>query len=323
MRDAGFVALLLALAASLSWFFSKVHRDGVENYLGLLGGKLFAMVPEGADKEKLKLKYGQFLTEVAARKVAPEQVEKVVVSILNASNASDTLTAEQAEAVLMLAALPEHEFRLVEVLPPPGMPGAPAPALAGEEPAVPSPGAAGFRPEHPPQDWETLNARIKTMYEFNRKLHGELAALPPQAARRHMRYRFEPGMPMMLIVDDSLKREIIRRNNAPLLRDWQRLEREKLVVARQNLGEQMQMEQAHIRRELRRWRDLKRLQQHPPEKNSLAWQALESLKDLSGLAATALLDSAAISQEIEKALKAALIADTAFVQEEINNQERK
>lgn len=319
MRDAGFVLLLLSLAASLSWFFSKVRKEGVESYLALLGNQLFATVPEGADKEELQKKYEQFLVEVADRKIPPEQVEKVAASILNASNASETLTAQQVEAVLALAALPEgeleRELSIVHVLPPE----APAiPELAGQDsmPRPPDTRMGVF--ENTPEAWAALNERLKNLYEFNHKLHGALVT--PETPRMHMEYRFEPGMKMRLIVDDSLKHEIMRRNDVALTREWQRLEQKKLVVAQQNFSTRLRSEQARVQQELQRLREL---QPHMTEKNSQAWQALEALRDLPVIVSVVAADSVIIRKEIAKALKVAARADSLAAREQIKNALRE
>ncbi len=322
MRDAGFVLLLLALAASLSWFLSKVRKEGVESYLALLGNQLFATVPEGADKDELKKKYDQFLLEVADRKIPPEQVEKVAASILNASNASEALTAQQVEAVLALAALPEggleKELHLVQVLPPEAPE---APAVAGYDslPVPPETKVGVF--ENTPEAWAALNERLKNLYEFNHKLHGALVA--PEMPRMRMEYRIEPGMRMRLIVDDSLKHEIMRRNDAVLMREWQRLEQKKLVVAQQNFAAHLRSEQARLRQELQRLRELQRQTQHVPEKDSQAWQALETLKDLPAILSAVAADSVIIRKEIARALKMAALADSLAAREEIKKAMRE
>lgn len=322
MRDAGFVLLLLALAASLSWFFSKVRKEGVESYLALLGNQLFATVPEGADKDELKKKYDQFLVEVADRKIPPEQVEKVAASILNASNASEALTAQQVEAVLALAALPEggleKELSIVQVLPPEAPK---VPARAGQDslPRPPETRVGVF--ENTPEAWAALNERLKNLYEFNHKLHGALVA--PEMPRMHMEYRFEPGMKMRLIVDDSLKHEIMRRNDAALTREWQRLEQKKLVVAQQNFATHLRSEQARLQQELQRLRALQRQTQPVPEKNSQAWQALEALKDLPAIVTVVAADSVIIRREIAKALKMAALADSLSGREDIKDALRE
>lgn len=319
MRDAGFVALLLALAASLSWFFSKVRKEGVENYLALLGNQLFATVPDGADKEELKKKYGEFLTEVADRKIPPEQVEKVAAGILNASNAGEALTAAQVEAVLTLATLQpgEIETKLLVHVPPPDPPS--LPDLAGPDslPRPPLTKVGVFSsPKSTPEAWQALNERIKSLYEFNHKLHGELAA--PESPRFHMEYRVEPGMKMKLIVDDSLEREIMQRKNETIAREWRLLEEKELVVAQRDLGTRLRKDQERLHRDLQRLRELQRL--HPrqaPVKDVQALQALEALKDLPAIASIMVVDSAIIGQEIAKALKNAAQADSLFASDSV------
>lgn len=302
-RDAGFVVLLLAVAASLSWFFSKVRQTGVENYLGLLGNSLFAMVPEGKDKDQLKKKYGQFLADVAERKVPPEQVEQIAASILNLSNASQGLTAAQAETLLFLTEMP-LEFgkgTAVVVTPaPPALPG--AVSVEGDSAVPPMPPLVAALPaQSAPEKWEAMQERIKMMYEFNYRLKGELAGLTPHpaAVQRLMHFSLAPDMKITVVVNDSLKQALLKRKQLAIAKELERLEKEKRLVWQQNFSTQLRLDQERLKHELQRLRELQRLGE--PE----AMKALSSLHSLENLSPKSAADSADFQAELKQALEEA------------------
>jgi len=291
VRDAGFVVLLLAVAASLSWFFSKVRQTGVENYLGLLGNSLFAMVPEGEDKDQLKKKYGQFLADVAERKVPPEQVEQVAASILNLSNASQGLTAAQAETLLFLTEMPLEFGKGTAVVVTPALPG--AVKVAGDS-TVPPPVAA-LPAQSAPEKWEAMQERIKMMYEFNHRLKGELAGLTPHppAVQHLMHFRLAPDMKITVVVNDSLKQALLKRKQLAIAKELERLEKEKRLVWQQNFSAQLRLDHERLKRELQRLRE--------PE----AMRAFSSLHRLENLSLKTAADSADFKAELKQALEEA------------------
>ncbi len=294
VRDAGFVVLLLAVAASLSWFFSKVRQTGVENYLGLLGNSLFAMVPEGEDKDQLKKKYGQFLADVAERKVPPEQVEQVAASILNLSNASQGLTAAQAETLLFLTEMPLEFGKGTAVVVTPALPGAVKVEVDSTVPPMPPPVAA-LPAQSAPEKWQAMQERIKMMYEFNHRLKGELAGLTPHpAAMQHlMHFRLAPDMKITVVVNDSLKQALLKRKQLAIAKELERLEKEKRLVWQQNFSAQLRLDHERLKRELQRLRE--------PE----AMRAFSSLHGLENLSPKTAADSADFKAELKQALEEA------------------
>ncbi|MDZ7267016.1 MAG: hypothetical protein ONB48_05410 [candidate division KSB1 bacterium] len=300
-RDAGFVVLLLAVAASLSWFFSKVRQAGVENYLALLGDSLFAMMPESRDKEQLKQKYDQFLADVAARKVPPEEVELVAANILNLSNTNQGLTAAQAETLLFLAKLPQETGQRTPIVLAPVLPASPGAAMMAGDSAVPPPPPATGLAESTPEKWEAMHQRIKMMYEFNHRFKGELAGLAPhpEAMQRFMHFRMAPDMKITVVINDSLKKALLHRKQLAIARELERLEKEKRLVWQQNFRAQLQLDRERLQQDIRRLQELQQKGGPESRREPSDWHGLENLSRKTGP------DSAAFQAELRKALEEA------------------
>ncbi|MDW7682333.1 MAG: hypothetical protein SCK70_17345 [bacterium] len=88
LKNIGVFVIAISLTAVIFWlvFLDKESQEIVlEHSLNMLGNKLLAMVPEGAEKGGVKQMYDNFVKQASAREVEPEQVEQVAASILNLS----------------------------------------------------------------------------------------------------------------------------------------------------------------------------------------------------------------------------------------------
>jgi ribosomal protein L20A (L18A) len=181
-RIAAVIIFILLGVVAIYNLSIKPKIDVLNNYVELLGDKLLTMVPEGAGKEALAKMYLDFVEKVRNREVKPERIEQVAAGILNLSNNYEKITPQQAEAFIRVAVmLPELDSAktVVEVIP------AQPPAPAAHE-------------------WETLGERLKSVYEFNEKLH--LHPLPPgqqpsphvYPAPKPMHFRVDKGLTVVI-----------------------------------------------------------------------------------------------------------------------------
>ena len=144
-RDIGLILSLgLIIVVAGYWFVKEVPMDGVEHYVDLLGDKLVSLIPKEEDKKEVAAIYEQFRTQVKEKKVKPEDVEQVASAIINLSNASDSLSRDEAEALLRVAvpAIAVDSIGLVHV------------------PDV----------EASPEEWEELHKRLSGVYQIQESL---------------------------------------------------------------------------------------------------------------------------------------------------------
>ena len=177
-RDFGLILSLgLIIVVASYWFVKEVPMDGVEHYVDLLGDKLMAMVPKEKDKKEVAAIYEEFSRKVKEKKVDPEKIEKVASAIINMSNASDSLTRSEAEALIQVAIMdmPMDTLGLVHV-----------------------PDIEASR-----EEWEELNKRLSRVYRVDERLKGKELSLPNGPMPK---YRVDEKL--NIIIDSRVRAEL-------------------------------------------------------------------------------------------------------------------
>jgi len=221
LRQAGFALLVLMLTAIFFFLVvndRNVKENIIENSLGLLGDRLLKMVPDGAQKERVKAQYDRFLQQVTNREIEPKKVEYVAATILNISNFDSILTPEAASALISIEIsdqTPRTDTIKILIPPPPDR-------------VVPPPTA--------PEDWDQLGLRIQRLCELNEDLHQEFRhnSELKHEFRRQMQFLTRDGL--KLVVDAKMQERLQRADLKRLQRNLAQMEREKMIVWRENFA---------------------------------------------------------------------------------------
>jgi hypothetical protein len=255
-RIAAVIIFILLGVVAIYNLSIKPKIDVLNNYVELLGDKLLTMVPEGAGKE-----------------AKPERIEQVAAGILNLSNNYEKITPQQAEAIIRVAVmLPELDSAktVVEVIP------AQPPAPAAHE-------------------WETLGERLKSVYEFNEKLH--LHPLPPgQQPSPHV---YPAPKPMHFRVDKGLTyREAAE--------EMKKLEQQNILHWQKNFAREMEAEKKRMALELMQIQMELQQEEHSIKLNSIqVEEVVKVLQSLDSLGIPVPVNIDSIMKEVETDLKKA------------------
>jgi len=103
IRKIGFVFLIVVLSAIVYVLFyaeQETKQNVLAYSLDFLGKRLFAVVDDGPEAEKLRMAYNEFKHKALQGEVSPRQIEQVAAGILNVSNREEQLSPQQAENIL-------------------------------------------------------------------------------------------------------------------------------------------------------------------------------------------------------------------------------
>ncbi len=211
-RDYGLIfSLGIIIAVGSYWVVKEMPTDGIEFYLDALGDKLMAMVPQDNKKEELAAVYEDFRKKVKEKKIKPENVEKVAAAIINLTNSKDTLSADEAEALIEIAST-----SIIPLLP-----------LKYE---VVEPSA---------EDWEKLNERLESVHDLDKKLREQNIIINTTP---EMTYRVDENL--NVIIDSRVRHRLEKEE---ILRH---LEEQKRVVWIDNMAESLKKDLDKIEIEL-------------------------------------------------------------------------
>lgn len=214
-RDYGLILSLgLIIAMASYWFVKEVPMDGVEHYVDLLGDKLVALIPEEKDKAEVAAIYAEFQTQVKEKKVSPENVEKVASAIINLSNASDSLSREEAEALIRDAVqdVRVDSLNLIHI------------------PDV----------EATPEEWAELDERLSRVHRVDEHLKDHLIVTPE---RPMPQYRVDKKL--NIVIDSRVKDEL---KEEQLLKD---LEEDMIIFWKDSVAEDMERDLHKLEIELK------------------------------------------------------------------------
>lgn len=282
LRGAGLAVFLLLGAVAVYQLAIRPKADDLNRYVNLLGDQLLALVPEGAGKESLARVYRDFMEKVANREVPPERIERVAAGILNLANREKVITPEQAQALIRLAEYAPAADSL--------------PMVEGSE----------FPPAPPSANWEELGTRLKELYEFNEKFRK--IPLPPRPGQAPLAnkilFRVEGGI--KVIIDDTVKAELSRRELQEIEKQLAELDKQNLLRWQKDFDKQLQQEMQRVSVELQRVEVIVKeleYQQHAQKIKTIT--VVKSLQSLDSLAVSIPVNLDSILKEVEKQLKEA------------------
>jgi len=200
----------------------QLKQDVLERSLSLLGEQLLALIPQGQARETVAVKWQGLVEGVNKGEIAPEQVERVAVGILNASNLDKQISGEEAEIIINMAFVPSpmDGFEQMPPLPPPTI------KISRHNPP----------PEVQHQKLAELGKKLETICAFNKKIKNSCAQDPAKQKVfvQNLRYELEDGI--RLKADLQLKQSLDSENFKLWSQEMKRLEEEKLLDWRQNFA---------------------------------------------------------------------------------------
>ncbi len=213
-RDIGLILSLgLIIVVAGYWFVKEVPVYGVEHYVDLLGDKLVSLIPKEEDKKEVAAIYEQFRTQVKEKKVKPEDVEQVASAIINLSNASDSLSRDEAEALLRVA-VPKFAVDSIGLVHVPDV-------------------------EASPEEWEELHERLSGVYQIQESLKDH-AIVTPKGPKPQ--YRVDEKL--NIIVDNRVRKELEKAR-------IEELDKQKQLFWRDSVAEDMEKNLEKLEIELR------------------------------------------------------------------------
>lgn len=296
---AGLLVAALAVLVVLDHLIISNNPDILGYSMERLGEKLVEMVPEG--KDAVRGLYNQFVSQVEAKEVSPEQVEMVAANILNLSNQNATLSPDEAQSFLALS-LVEPESRMAE----------PFVAIDSVERNI-----TLLRDKHlvkadplkksiPVERLKDLGERLDILINMNELIRPKLDEKPM------LRYQIHNNI-IRVYVDPEVKRAIPEKELRKMDKEFSELQKKKMLYWRENLSNEA-MEMARKKKEeLDAIRELKQHENHEKLRQSqiiAELRTLETLKNLEVKGYTTALSSDSLRIKIEKEIKKAIEAAT-------------
>jgi len=291
LRNLGFFLIVAVITLAIFLLVNenqKMKQDVLEYSLDLLGGKLLAMVPDGAGKAVVKEQYDKFVAQTKNKELPPEEVEQVAANILNVTNAESTITAETALSCLTTAM--ESEDLSEEIL------AEDTHEARASGKIEPYPIRHKSKRFNKYRDWTTLGNRLSDMYVFNENMRDIIRHNVELKRNLHknLRYQVESGIKVAL--DPQLKHILSNIHSPQLNAELKRLENEDLLVWREGM-QKLRENMLQLEEEMRYLKELKRLEalqelQHLSDLGQLAQLGqLGQLSSLSALSALSALDT--------------------------------
>jgi hypothetical protein len=281
-------AVLITSAGVYYVFYAEkeVQRNVLESALDLMGNKLIAMVPDGAEKDKISELYADLKQKTLQDNVAPERLEYIAANILNASNSQTSLTAQEAEQVI--------SFKMIAKRP------KVVTGLHSEGIEIKTPQEVR---RHNPEDWEVLGKRVKTMFELNEHLN--------DATKRHAKihrenvkrihFRVRGGLTVAL--DTSFRAYMNKKEFVNLAKELTHLEERRLLDWQDNLSVHLEREIKVVRVEAVALREsIQKLKEYQIFEGM---ETLESLVGLEHLKQISAVDLDSIRKVVEERLREA------------------
>jgi len=238
-RDYGLIAsLVFIIAIGGYWILQQVKQESLGHYVGLLGEKLLAMVPESSEKRTIEKMFSNFQTQVEEKQLAPEQVEEVAAGIINISNISDTVSVAEAEAILGGAVVsPKEKRERIEL-------------RVETEPK----GEVNIAQER--EKWDKLQKRLKDVYVFNERLKKRT-----EDREAEQRYMYHIDKNLKIIADSKIRPalEAENRSNRQIEREMRELERQNIIIWREDLQSQLKEQVKMVEEKLKQLQESKEL----------------------------------------------------------------
>lgn len=179
LREYGFLTVLVLAGIGAYFLYQGQAGDLVEISLDSIGVRLDEMIKRPQDQAYVADLFDSFRRKVRAREVSPQEVERVVASILNMSREGVTLTPDEAKLLFEAAAIDSDSMRAVF-----GTAGA-------QTPPVPHP---------PSKSWEETGRNLTAALAFDEAL---AASVRDSAIRNRLWFDSKNGL--KLVLEDTLR----------------------------------------------------------------------------------------------------------------------
>jgi len=224
------------LLLSLMIFFlisddKELKQDVYDHALNLLGEQLLAVLPDDAPAAEVSEKWERFSEQAQRGEVPPEQVERVAVSILNASNAEEKLSPDEVNMMLDIAiATPRISVKSGETS---GTSASVSVAtLPGSEEPLPEP-----PPPVPPERFHRLGEELMTVLQFNSQMSERLKDEPQKSEILLKNFHYEFNNGLKIEIDSELQKEL---SDKALKDELAILQKRKIIEWRQNLAHELE-----------------------------------------------------------------------------------
>lgn len=208
---------IFVLAVSITIFYFLVNDQGLKanilrTTLDLFGKQLFALVPDGEQKEKLQLLYGNFMHKAETDQVPPEEVERVAATILNLTNQDAPIPADAAISALA--------FSFSDLPSPPGDAVFPAPK--------PETWTTGWRRTWEKHDHRELAERLRSMNDFNFQVR---QVFPKDSVRQvKQQFFFVADSGLCVAMDVEMQRKLAQEKAEKLLQSINEMDKKNWVL---------------------------------------------------------------------------------------------
>lgn len=224
VKDLAFsLVLIFLIAVGVYWLMVEMQKDYLNHYIGLLGDKLIALVPESSEKRTLQSFFDDFKQQVENQEVSPEQVERVAAGILNISNLKDSISVTEARAVLRLGrAEPDSQIR--------------------EKRGIAVVRSKRSSSKESELRWRDLGERLESIYKLDQKIKAMPDSIKPL-------YRFDSNL--NIVIDDHARALLHQKKFQMMSKEIQELEKEKALIWQENVSKELD----NIRLQLRLLRE--------------------------------------------------------------------
>ncbi len=240
-KNIAVIAGVLLLSAIIYFVVSdnQQFRDNVfDRSLQLLGQQFLALLPAGAEREIIANKWQTIVERAHRGEIQPEQVERIAVGILNASNLDTQISVADAEIILNLA---YHDANLL-------------PAIAGHEGVAATPPAKvrahKISQKVLQQRLQEVGKKLEMVCVFNSKIKSSCDADPAKQRTfvRNLRYEISDGI--RLNADPDLKHELNSQNFWLWKQELNKLEEKRLLAWQQNFADELAIAQEKLNAQL-------------------------------------------------------------------------
>ena len=308
LRDYGIigVVIVVGMAAYVAYHF---NREDILSYgLDVVGERLVEMVDSEDSRVAIRERFASFKQSVLESDVPPERVEALAANVLNMSSSGQTLSGEEADAVLDFAIEPS-----ATLLPVPDH----ARAESGRELETPETepppttrpdgkaGIAGRAPRSDRRSLEVLGDRLSTALELEARVKELVEMMPDKRPVIAGGIMFHSDGGLSVSVDTGLVAAIHVPDFARLTPSLNELERREMLVWRGDLANERQFSQSRAREDHDRvveWRIQHDREMHAATGSVVdAFQVLKSL-EMKGFELPVLSDSleAALEAELQR-----------------------
>ena len=227
LKNGAILAGVLLLSTMIYFAVSdnqRIKEDVFNRSLQLLGQQLVSLLPDGQERGIVTAKWERLVDGVNKGEIPPEQVERVAVGILNASNLEKQLSVDDAEILINLAfESPEPaSFETFEPM--------------QQLPAIPKVEKQKLTKDDLHKRLQSLGKTLEAACAFNTKIKTSCEKDPVKRRVfvQNLRYDVENGI--RLNVDMSLKHDLNSASFQTWKQELSKLEKERMVEWRQDFA---------------------------------------------------------------------------------------